>query len=158
MYVPARISAITCSDFTIKLFGVVVLVDVYGQAMFYLIIFYISKFWHMTFWMLQRWLNAILQLCGGKASEGVFVGAFLSMSSTAVVYQHNQSNSISFLKCRRFLFGLLVVYFGFGFLYTLFWFRSWSFWWKRTPLMLFMDKSQLGPWFCRYLVSGCLCI
>lgn len=26
-----------------------------------------------------------LQLCGGKPSEGVFVGAFLSMSSTAVV-------------------------------------------------------------------------
>jgi len=38
-------------------------------------------------------LNAILQLCGGKASEGVFVGAFLSMSSTAVVYQYNQSDS-----------------------------------------------------------------
>jgi hypothetical protein len=26
-----------------------------------------------------------MQLCGGKPSEGVFVGAFLSMSSTAVV-------------------------------------------------------------------------
>lgn len=26
-----------------------------------------------------------MQLCGGRASEGVFVGAFLSMSSTAVV-------------------------------------------------------------------------
>ena len=29
--------------------------------------------------------GCFLQLCGGKASEGVFVGAFLSMSSTAVV-------------------------------------------------------------------------
>jgi hypothetical protein len=27
----------------------------------------------------------IFQLCGAKSSEGVFVGAFLSMSSTAVV-------------------------------------------------------------------------
>lgn len=27
----------------------------------------------------------VLQLCGGKLSEGVFVGSFLSMSSTAVV-------------------------------------------------------------------------
>lgn len=27
----------------------------------------------------------ILQLCGGKLSEGLFVGALLSMSSTAVV-------------------------------------------------------------------------
>lgn len=26
-----------------------------------------------------------MQLCGGKVSEGVFIGAFLSMSSTAVV-------------------------------------------------------------------------
>lgn len=26
-----------------------------------------------------------LQFCGGKPSEGVFVGTFLSMSSTAVV-------------------------------------------------------------------------
>lgn len=30
-----------------------------------------------------------LQLCGGKHSEGVFVGAFLSMSSTAVVISKN---------------------------------------------------------------------
>lgn len=29
--------------------------------------------------------SCFLQLCGGKPSEGVFVGAFLSMSSTAVV-------------------------------------------------------------------------
>lgn len=29
-----------------------------------------------------------LQLCGGKLSEGVFVGSFLSMSSTAVVCLH----------------------------------------------------------------------
>jgi len=28
---------------------------------------------------------SFLQLCGGKPSEGVFVGALLSMSSTAVV-------------------------------------------------------------------------
>lgn len=28
---------------------------------------------------------SILQLCGAKLSEGVFVGSFLSMSSTAVV-------------------------------------------------------------------------
>ena len=27
----------------------------------------------------------LLQLCGAKTSEGVFVGLFLSMSSTAVV-------------------------------------------------------------------------
>ena len=27
-----------------------------------------------------------MQICGGKLSEGVFVGSFLSMSSTAVVY------------------------------------------------------------------------
>lgn len=30
-------------------------------------------------------IGCCLQLCGGKASEGVFVGTFLSMSSTAVV-------------------------------------------------------------------------
>ena len=30
-------------------------------------------------------MKLLLQLCGGKSSEGVFVGAFLSMSSTAVV-------------------------------------------------------------------------
>jgi hypothetical protein len=30
-------------------------------------------------------IGCCLQLCGGKSSEGVFVGAFLSMSSTAVV-------------------------------------------------------------------------
>lgn len=30
-------------------------------------------------------LVLVLQLCGGQPSEGVFVGAFLSMSSTAVV-------------------------------------------------------------------------
>lgn len=29
-----------------------------------------------------------LQLCGGKLTEGIFVGAFLSMSSTAVVYSN----------------------------------------------------------------------
>ncbi|KAL2548502.1 K(+) efflux antiporter 6 [Forsythia ovata] len=29
----------------------------------------------------------IASLCGGRASEGVFIGAFLSMSSTAVVYK-----------------------------------------------------------------------
>jgi len=29
--------------------------------------------------------KSYLQLCGGKSSEGIFVGAFLSMSSTAVV-------------------------------------------------------------------------
>jgi len=29
--------------------------------------------------------KSCLQLCGGKSSEGIFVGAFLSMSSTAVV-------------------------------------------------------------------------
>ena len=33
----------------------------------------------------------LLQLCGGKASEGVFVGAFLSMSSTAVVKLYLES-------------------------------------------------------------------
>lgn len=37
-----------------------------------------------------------LQLCGGEPSEGVFVGAFLSMSSTAVV--------IPFVHCVSFLF------------------------------------------------------
>jgi Kef-type K+ transport system membrane component KefB len=30
-----------------------------------------------------------VSLCGGKRSEGVFVGAFLSMSSTAVVISVN---------------------------------------------------------------------
>lgn len=33
----------------------------------------------------------LLQLCGGKVSEGVFVGAFLSMSSTAVVKLYLES-------------------------------------------------------------------
>ncbi|KAG6626320.1 hypothetical protein I3843_15G034800 [Carya illinoinensis] len=40
----------------------------------------------------------IASLCGGKASEGVFVGAFLSMSSTAVVLkflmEKNSTNSL----------------------------------------------------------------
>lgn len=31
---------------------------------------------HFCFW----------QICGGKATEGIFVGAFLSMSSTTVVF------------------------------------------------------------------------
>lgn len=34
------------------------------------------------------------QLCGGKPSEGVFVGAFLSMSSTAVVKPTFDMNSL----------------------------------------------------------------
>ncbi|KAK9031601.1 hypothetical protein V6N11_055897 [Hibiscus sabdariffa] len=42
--------------------------------------------------------TCLLQLCGGKASEGVFVGAFLSMSSTAVVLKFlMERNSISAL-------------------------------------------------------------
>ncbi|KAG8375661.1 hypothetical protein BUALT_Bualt10G0123500 [Buddleja alternifolia] len=40
----------------------------------------------------------IASLCGGRASEGVFVGAFLSMSSTAVVYkflmEKNSTNAL----------------------------------------------------------------
>lgn len=40
----------------------------------------------------------IASACGGKASEGVFVGAFLSMSSTAVVYkfltEKNSTNAL----------------------------------------------------------------
>ncbi|KAL0311884.1 UNVERIFIED_CONTAM: K(+) efflux antiporter 6 [Sesamum radiatum] len=40
----------------------------------------------------------IASLCGGRASEGVFVGAFLSMSSTAVVYKFlMEKNSTSAL-------------------------------------------------------------
>ncbi|XP_073152735.1 K(+) efflux antiporter 6 isoform X2 [Henckelia pumila] len=40
----------------------------------------------------------IASLCGGGASEGVFVGAFLSMSSTAVVYKFlMEKNSINSL-------------------------------------------------------------
>jgi hypothetical protein len=38
--------------------------------------------------LLENYLSTLLQffqLCGAKSSEGVFVGAFLSMSSTAVV-------------------------------------------------------------------------
>jgi hypothetical protein len=41
--------------------------------------------------MLQFLSGFLLQLCGGKASEGVFVGAFLSMSSTAVVKLYLES-------------------------------------------------------------------
>ncbi|GJT68328.1 K(+) efflux antiporter 4 [Tanacetum coccineum] len=42
--------------------------------------------------------GAIAVLCGGEASEGVFVGAFLSMSSTAVVLKFlMEKNSISTL-------------------------------------------------------------
>ena len=37
--------------------------------------------------------SSLLQLCGGKPSEGVFVGAFLSMSSTAVVILYTISQS-----------------------------------------------------------------
>ncbi|CAN1185554.1 K(+) efflux antiporter 4 [Linum perenne] len=41
---------------------------------------------------------SITKLCGGKASEGVFVGAFLSMSSTAVVLKFlMERNSINTL-------------------------------------------------------------
>lgn len=35
--------------------------------------------------VLQCFNSCFLQLCGGKPSEGIFVGVFLSMSSTAVV-------------------------------------------------------------------------
>ncbi|KAL0372180.1 UNVERIFIED_CONTAM: K(+) efflux antiporter 4 [Sesamum calycinum] len=42
--------------------------------------------------------GVIASLCGGNASEGVFVGAFLSMSSTAVVYkflmERNSTNAL----------------------------------------------------------------
>ncbi|KAG8471828.1 hypothetical protein CXB51_036901 [Gossypium anomalum] len=42
--------------------------------------------------------TCFLQLCGGKPSEGVFVGAFLSMSSTAVVLKFlMERNSLSAL-------------------------------------------------------------
>ncbi|KAH7523807.1 hypothetical protein FEM48_Zijuj06G0051200 [Ziziphus jujuba var. spinosa] len=43
-------------------------------------------------------IGCCLQLCGGKASEGVFVGTFLSMSSTAVVLkflmEKNSTNAL----------------------------------------------------------------
>ncbi|KAL0407707.1 UNVERIFIED_CONTAM: K(+) efflux antiporter 4 [Sesamum radiatum] len=42
--------------------------------------------------------GVIASLCGGNASEGIFVGAFLSMSSTAVVYkflmERNSTNAL----------------------------------------------------------------
>ncbi|KAG6770540.1 hypothetical protein POTOM_026225 [Populus tomentosa] len=42
--------------------------------------------------------NSVFKLCGGKSSEGVFVGAFLSMSSTAVVLKFlMEKNSINSL-------------------------------------------------------------
>ncbi|KAH0912964.1 hypothetical protein HID58_036285 [Brassica napus] len=49
-----------------------------------------------------EWDNSLavssLQLCGGKLTEGIFVGAFLSMSSTAVVLKFlMEKNSISAL-------------------------------------------------------------
>ncbi|KAK3003945.1 hypothetical protein RJ639_019478 [Escallonia herrerae] len=43
-------------------------------------------------------ISEMVQLCGGKPSEGVFVGAFLSMSSTAVVFKFlMEKNSINAL-------------------------------------------------------------
>ncbi|KAL0327500.1 UNVERIFIED_CONTAM: K(+) efflux antiporter 4 [Sesamum angustifolium] len=57
-----------------------------------------------SLFVLLQFLEALLQipfyvpLCGGNASEGVFVGAFLSMSSTAVVYkflmERNSTNAL----------------------------------------------------------------
>ncbi|XP_018845808.1 K(+) efflux antiporter 6 isoform X5 [Juglans regia] len=45
-----------------------------------------------------NFVSEMVQLCGGKASEGVFVGALLSMSSTAVVLkflmEKNSTNSL----------------------------------------------------------------
>ncbi|XP_073262451.1 K(+) efflux antiporter 6 isoform X2 [Populus alba] len=45
-----------------------------------------------------NFVSEMVQLCGGKSSEGVFVGAFLSMSSTAVVLkflmEKNSTNAL----------------------------------------------------------------
>lgn len=50
------------------------------------IILFITKILHFSgSEILMNALKSYLQLCGGKSSEGIFVGAFLSMSSTAVV-------------------------------------------------------------------------
>ena len=40
-----------------------------------------------------------MQLSGAKLSEGVFVGSFLSMSSTAVVTFITVSNCMNYLLC-----------------------------------------------------------
>lgn len=43
-------------------------------------------------------IGCCLQLCGGKISEGVFVGVFLSMSSTAVVSKRKPASCLIYTR------------------------------------------------------------
>lgn len=52
-----------------------------------------------------------LQLCGGEPSEGVFVGAFLSMSSTAVVIPFAHLISFLFIQIICKTLGAVASYF-----------------------------------------------
>ena len=58
-----------------------------------------------------------MQLCGAKLSEGVFVGSFLSMSSTAVVTFSSPLDEIlslfSFFSAEHFTRKLLLLLLGF---------------------------------------------
>ncbi|XP_017983643.1 PREDICTED: K(+) efflux antiporter 4 isoform X2 [Theobroma cacao] len=93
-----------------------------------------------------------VSLCGGKPSEGVFVGAFLSMSSTAVVLKFlMERNSISALHGQVTIGTLILQDCAVGLLFAL------------LPVLggssgilqgvLSMTKSTCVPWFLKLMIS-----
>ena len=58
----------------------------------------------------------LMQLCGGEASEGIFIGTFLSMSSTAVVSIFIHRSFLYFLSKTMLLIDVVIYQFNFNYL------------------------------------------
>lgn len=82
----------------------------------------------------------LAQFFGAEISEGIFVGCFLSMSSTAVVCYPIFYFPTIFPV---FLVQTKNVFIDFPL------FRLWNFWLRKIAIMLFMVKSLLGLSFSR---------